>query len=79
MKIISVVENEKVIKKILKHLGLWDVKTRPPPKATGPSKIADYNIDYSTTQLSVSDNLSRASRSNEWLYFDPEYSEAFPA
>jgi endonuclease III len=36
MKIISVIEDEEVIKKILKHLGLWDRKARPPPKATGP-------------------------------------------
>jgi hypothetical protein len=34
MKVISVIEDEEVIKKILRHLGLWDVKTRPPPKAT---------------------------------------------
>ncbi len=31
MKIISVMENENVIKKILKHLGLWDLKSRPSP------------------------------------------------
>jgi hypothetical protein len=34
MKIIRVIENEKVIKKILKHLGLWDIKSGPLPKAT---------------------------------------------
>ncbi len=28
MKILSFIENEEVIKKILKHLGLWDIKTR---------------------------------------------------
>ena len=31
MKVISVIEDEEVIKKILKHLGLWDVKARPSP------------------------------------------------
>ena len=43
MKVISVIENEDVIKKILKHLGLWDLKARPPPrkeKATGRPQIA---------------------------------------
>jgi len=30
MKIISVIEDEDVIKKILKHLGLWDQKVYPP-------------------------------------------------
>ena len=72
MRVISVIDDEDVIKKILKHLGLWDQKTRPPPKATGSPKIQEYQIDFSTSQLPVSDNLSRASRSNEWLYVDPE-------
>jgi len=43
--------------------GLWEVKPRPPPKATGPTKVAEYNIDYSTFQLPASD---------EWRYVDPE-------
>jgi len=63
MKVISVIEDEDVIKKILQHLGLWQVKPRPPPKATGLTKITEYSIDYSTTQLPASDN---------WLYVDPE-------
>jgi hypothetical protein len=33
MKVIAFIEDEEVIRKILKHLGLWDRKTRPPPKA----------------------------------------------
>jgi hypothetical protein len=48
MKVISVIEDEEVIKKILKHLGLWDIKTRPPPKATGPPRVPEYSIDIST-------------------------------
>ena len=32
MKVISVIEDQDVIKKILKHLGLWEVKPRPPPR-----------------------------------------------
>jgi len=32
MKVISVIEDEDVIKKILKHLDLWGAKARPPPK-----------------------------------------------
>ena len=92
MKVISVIEDEVVIKKILKHLGLWPVeslkveremKPRPPPKPTQPTKIAEYSIDYSTSQLPMparrpcggSDNLSRASRSNDWLFVDLEYPE----
>ena len=30
---ISFIEDEEVISKILKHLGLWEVKQRPPPRA----------------------------------------------
>ena len=47
MEIISMIEDEEVIKKGLKHLGLWDRKARPPPKATGPPKIPEYSIDIS--------------------------------
>jgi len=60
MKVISVIEDEEVIKKILKHLGLWDRKARPPPK----QKSHEYSIDYSESQLPASD---------KWLYVDPEY------
>jgi len=70
MKIISVIENEDVIKKILKHLGLWEVKPRPPPKAIGPQKNPEYSIDYSVSHLPVSD---------KWLYVYPEFPEAFPS
>lgn len=51
MKVISVIEDEEIIKKIFKHLGLWDRKARPPPKAAGPPKVQDYSIDYSVSQL----------------------------
>jgi hypothetical protein len=70
MKVISVIEDEDVIKKILKHLDLWNVKPRPPPKATGSPKLPQYSIDYSTSQIPVPD---------KWLYVDPEYPENFPA
>ena len=44
MKVISVIENEDVIRKILKHLGLWDLKARPPPKGNTVSEtITDYS------------------------------------
>jgi hypothetical protein len=51
MKVISVIEDEDVIKKILKHLGLWERKTRPPPKTTSPENTFECNIDYSSSQL----------------------------
>jgi len=63
MKVISVIEDEDVIKKILKHLGLWDRKARPPPKPPPKQKIHEYCIDYSESQLPASD---------KWLYVDQE-------
>jgi len=68
MRIIAFIEDEEVIKKILKHLGLWEIKQRPPPKSTGPPKPPEYSIDCSVSQLPGSDN---------WLYVDPVYSETF--
>jgi hypothetical protein len=36
MRIISFIEDPGVMKKILKHLGLWDVKRKPRPVANAP-------------------------------------------
>jgi hypothetical protein len=33
MKVIAVIEDAQIIKKILKYLDLWDVKRKPPPRA----------------------------------------------
>jgi hypothetical protein len=70
MKVISIIEDEEVVKKILKHLDLWDVKERPPPKTEGPLKPVKYTFDYSTSQLPASD---------KWLYVDVEYEDVYPA
>ena len=77
MRIIAFIEDEEIIKKILKHLGLWEFKPRPPPKATGPAKISEYSIDYSISQFPVpARRLSGGS--DDYLYVDPEYPETFP-
>jgi hypothetical protein len=52
-RVISIIADKEIVKKILKHLGLWDQKARPPPKAAGPPKIVEYSIDYSTSQFPV--------------------------
>jgi hypothetical protein len=70
MKVISGIEDEEVIKKILKHLGLWDLKARSPTKATWAPKPLEYIFDYSISQIPVSD---------KWLYVDVEYPDAYPA
>jgi len=36
MRIIVFIEDEQLVKKILKHLDLWGVKRKPPPCANGP-------------------------------------------
>ena len=36
MRIIVFIEDEEVIEKILKHLGLWEAKAQPPPKVKAP-------------------------------------------
>jgi len=69
MKIISVVEDNEVVKKILKHLGLWDSKPRPPPKPKHAAEKTETLIDDSFSQLPASDN---------YLYVDPQYPEACP-
>jgi len=70
MKVISVIEDEDVIKKILKHLGLWDQKARPPPELRPAAERAQTLIDDSLSQVPASDN---------YLYVDPVYPETFTA
>ena len=67
MRIISFIEDEEVIKKIPKHLGLWDVKARPPPRANSPPESSEQYVDYSDSQIPVSDGH---------LYMDMDYPEA---
>ncbi|MBI4632919.1 MAG: transposase [Deltaproteobacteria bacterium] len=63
MRIISFIEDREAIRAILKHLGLWLVRSRPPPKIHAPP-ATEYVIDkYS--QLPMND---------DHLYRDPEYS-----
>ena len=62
MKIISFIEDEEVIEKILKHLGLWDLKARPPPKAKAPSLT-----------ISIDDSDSQVPFSTPPFYPDPDY------
>ena len=70
MRILAFIENEEVIEKILKHLGLWDRKARPPPKTNLPTMAQEYHVDYTDSQVPLSDN---------WLYVDPQYPETYTA
>jgi len=62
IKVNSVIEDEEVIKKILKHLGMWDIKAIPPPKANATPP--DFHIDYSDSQVPPCEDC---------LFHDPEY------
>ena len=45
------IEDPEVIKKILKHLDLWDLKARPPPRADATPNNIKPHLDYSDSQL----------------------------
>ena len=56
MRILAFIENLEINKKILKHLDLWDLKARPPPKRRKSSQVTETIIDYSDSQLLLSDD-----------------------
>jgi hypothetical protein len=59
MRIIAWIDQKEIVKKILKHVGLWEVKSRPPPRANSPPSISV--TDYADIQ------------STEQHYLDPDY------
>ena len=59
MRIISIIEDQGVINKILLHLGLWQTNQRPPPK---PNSL-ELQIDSSDSSfLSIRKSLTKLSR-----------------
>jgi hypothetical protein len=73
MRIISFIEDVQVIRDILTYLGLWLVRSRPPPacaRTADRPKIHDPpNIEYAT-----SDYLAYAPHPQTDVYADHEYS-----
>ena len=55
MRIIAFIEDEEVIKKIPKHLGLWKAKARPPPKVKAP--FPTIYLDDSESQILSPDSF----------------------
>ena len=49
MKIISFIEDQQLVKKILKHLRLWDIKRKPAPRANDPPTEAFIIYDESSS------------------------------
>ncbi len=41
MRVIAFIEDEDAVKKILRHLGLWEVKRKPTLRANAPPFIPD--------------------------------------
>lgn len=41
MRLINFIKNEDIVKKILKHLGLWKMNRKPSPRPNTPSLIPD--------------------------------------
>jgi hypothetical protein len=68
MMVISFIQDQDVIQKIPKHLGLWFLKSNAPPKANVAyppwrAPPVGHHIDYAETQFPSYDNYN----------IDPEY------
>ena len=79
MRILAFIEDDQVIKKIFQHLGLWDLKARPPPKANPPHQPGEHRIDYSLRVVGPygPEADSQLHPSDDDLCVDVEYPEAF--
>jgi hypothetical protein len=79
MSIISFIENEEVIDKILKHLGSWDLESKPPPRANAPPDNIEPHLDYLDSQLPAParhrSRSGEAGGSYDYLYVDEQYLE----
>jgi hypothetical protein len=62
MKVMSVIEDEKVIKKLLTHLGLWEVVARPLPPMVEPPSDTPSPISIIPTRILDSSVTSRDQR-----------------
>jgi hypothetical protein len=62
MRVVSSIEDPSVIRAILDHLGIWLVRSRPPPNIHDPP-----NIEYATADLPIQPRA-------HMIYGDPEYS-----
>jgi len=74
MRIISFIQDEEVIQKIFKDLGLWLVKPRVPPRANAPPR--ELEIDYSHRGVGPygPEADSQVHLFEEYVYKDPDYS-----
>jgi len=73
MRIISFIEDQEDIKKILKYLGLWLVKKKPSPRANAPP--VHIHLDYSHRGVGPygPEADSKIPSSEDYFYKDPDY------
>jgi len=64
MRIISFIENGEVVRVILKHLGIWLVRSRPPPKIHAPPTLFESD---------ATDHPPHPHQ-DAYIYADPDYS-----
>ena len=55
MHIISFIEELYIIEKILRHLGLWDIRNHDPPQPVTSDSIPDLVYDFSDSQIPAVD------------------------
>ena len=70
MRVIAFIEDPEIVKKILKHLGLWNQKARPP---------SELRPEAERTQTLIDDSLSQVPASDNYLYVDPQYPDTYMA
>ncbi len=73
MKILSFIQQPEIIKKILKHLYLWEFKARPPPRAIAPP--GNIQIEHSLRGVGPygPEADSQLPPCEDYLYRDPDY------
>ena len=70
MRILAFIEDREVIKAILKHLGLWLVRSKPTPKAHAPPA---RNRSESGQTGYVLNHFSQLPLNDDHLHRDPDY------
>ena len=74
MKILSFIEDPEIIKKILKHLDLWDLKDRLPPKrAKVPPPTAHIDDSHRGVGPYGLEADSQVPPCEDYLCKDPDY------
>ena len=67
MKVVSFIEDEQLVKKILKHLNLWDVKRKPPPRANGlPAESFTICDESSSPSADDPETIRGALEKTDW-------------